>query len=196
MLVVLGKNWRGYPPRNTPPGWRLHLSLESKMTALAAGHLARSGRADAMLLSGGRTAGPDWPSEAEAMRAYIRKKFPDVPDQAILLEESSIDTAENAELIRTMTQDRAPRRITLLTIGFHLPRSLAIFPIHGLPIEHGIASEDVLAERSPRHRAFILKYEKSPRVVAERAKEALLRLLLLVDPKAKIPRLLTRWLRR
>ncbi|MDO8547813.1 MAG: YdcF family protein [Nitrospirales bacterium] len=196
MLVVLGKNWRGYPPRNKPPGWRLHLSLESKMTALAAGHLVRSGRADAMLLSGGRTAGTDCPSEAEAMRAYIRKKFPDVPDQAILLEESSIDTAENAELIRTMTQDRAPQRITLLTIGFHLPRSLALFPIYGLPVERGIASETILAERSPHHQRFIRTFLKSRRVKSETMKEALLRLLLLVDPRAKIPRLLTRWLRR
>lgn len=192
MLVVLGKNWRGYPPRNRPEGWRLHLSIESKLSALAAGHFFRSGRTETILIATGKTAGPDWPSEADAMRRYLMRRFPDIPETAVLLEDASIDTAENAELVAHALRASSPRPITLLTVGFHLPRSLKLFSTYRIAVARGIAAEDMVAQRSPRHRTFIAGYLKSQRVRRERAKEALLRLLLLVDPKAAIPRLLTR----
>ena len=195
-VVVLGKNWRAYPPRNRPAGWRLHLSIESKMAVLAAGHLFRSGHADMILISSGKTAGPDWPSEAEAMRDYLKRRYPGIPDESILLESISIDTPENAEQVSRILRAHEPQPVTLLTIGFHLPRSMKIFRTFGITAERGMASEDVLAERSLHHRTFIVNYLKSWRVKSERVKEALLRLLLLVDPEATIPRLQTKRLRQ
>ncbi|TAL09347.1 MAG: YdcF family protein, partial [Nitrospirae bacterium] len=141
-----------------------------------------------------KTAGRDWPSEAEAMRRYLARRFPGIPGAAIRLEDASLDTADNARMVAALLRASAPLPLTLLTVGVHLPRSLTLFRTFGVAVERGLAAEDVLAERSPRHRAFLLKYTKSPRVAAERLKEALLRLLLVVDPTAVIPGLLTkRW---
>lgn len=197
MLVVLGKNWRGYPPRTRPAGWRLRLSLESKLSALAAGHLFLSGRTDTILIASGKTAGRDWPSEADAMRRYLARRFPGIPEAAVRLEDASLDTADNARLVAALLRASAsaPRSITLLTVGFHLPRSRRLFSTHGLAVEQGVAAEDVVAQRSARHRAFIARYLASRRVRTERVKEALLRLLLVIDPTASIPRLLTKRLR-
>jgi uncharacterized SAM-binding protein YcdF (DUF218 family) len=195
MLVVLGKNWRGYPPRTRPAGWRLRLSLESKISALAAGHLFLSGRTDTILIASGKTAGRDWPSEADAMRRYLARRFPGIPETAVRLEDASLDTADNARLVAALLRASAPRSIALLTVGFHLPRSLRLFSTHGLAVERGVAAEDVVAQRSARHRAFIARYLASRRVRTERVKEALLRLLLVIDPTAAIPRLLTKRLR-
>ena len=89
-VVALGKNWKRSP---------FGPSLESRMNALAAAHLVSTGAGDLLIFSGGRTAGPDRPSEARAMYAYMRRFFSEeqIPEEAVILEETSIDTAANAE---------------------------------------------------------------------------------------------------
>ena len=66
-VIVLGKNWREYPSEKPTQDWKLRLSIESEMSALAAGELFKQGRTERIIFSGGRTAGKDLPSEAAAM---------------------------------------------------------------------------------------------------------------------------------
>lgn len=196
VLIVLGKNWRSYRPQPVGTGKRLYLSLESKLTALAAGHLFLSGAARTLLFSSGHTAGPAWPSEADAMATLLRQRFPAIPASAIRLETVSIDTAENAELVGAMLGPRSIQDVALLTVGFHVRRSVETFRNYGLTVAQGHASEEVLGRCAPAYRPFLRRYRRSPRVRLEQAKEWLLRLWLPLDPRGRLLRLATSRLRR
>lgn len=131
-VVALGKNWRrnlsgvtrqefthlvrdesGKPLidwENNPltnKSYRIYLSLESKMTALAAGQMYVEGKAGKIIFSTGETAGKDpegnpYPTEAEEMKRFMRIFFPKdvIPESAIELESQSFDTAGNAEEVK------------------------------------------------------------------------------------------------
>ncbi len=84
-LVVLGKNWREYPPGKEPQKFKLRLSIESKMSVLAAGEMFKEGLIDKIIFSTGKTAGKEYPSEGEEMIKYLKERYPDIPEEAIIL---------------------------------------------------------------------------------------------------------------
>jgi uncharacterized SAM-binding protein YcdF (DUF218 family) len=85
--------------------------------------LYRAGRAPLLILSGGSL----YPGESEAgqMRQILAEWG--VPTKALLLEERSRNTHENAVEVLRLSQERGLRRILLVTSAFHMPRALAIF---------------------------------------------------------------------
>lgn len=95
-LIVLGKNigvgWNREKIRKTPH----FLSDRSELSVFATGFLFDTGNFKQIIFSGGKTAGADYPSEAKAMKDFLLKEFPEIPEEKIILEENSFDTIENA----------------------------------------------------------------------------------------------------
>lgn len=96
-----------------------------------AARLYHVGKAPKVVLSGGRNDwGSDLPSEAKTMAQFLEDLG--VPQQAILLEERSRNTHENAincvELMRKQGMERA----ILVTSALHMPRSFAALRAQGV----------------------------------------------------------------
>lgn len=168
------------------------------MNALAAGELFVRGEFDAIIFSGGRTAGRHRPSEAAAMHRYLRRHFSmsDVPDSVIVLEEDSIDTAANAEYVAKLLDRRRHAAIALVTTAPHLTVATRLFHNFGLRVNDTFRAEDVLTARSSHHQEFVARYRRSIRARRERAKEAVRRVLLVIDPHGRLLRPVTAALRR
>jgi uncharacterized SAM-binding protein YcdF (DUF218 family) len=184
VLVVLGKNWREKGTR---------LSVESRMNALAAAELSRRLDVEAVILSGGRTAGPEHPSEAALMLTYLQRHGP-IPTR-IVLEEQSIDTFDNAEHVRAILADRLHCAIYLATVDAHLPAAVTSFEANGLRPTAVYPSELLLLSRSPHHAAFVRRYRRSGRAILDRVRERIRMLILRFDRRGRSLRFLTKHLR-
>lgn len=101
--------------------------------ALYAAELYQQGKADRILVSGGRI---EWlsgqTSPAEEM-AYILGLF-QVPSEAILIEPDSRNTYENALYSQKILEPMGIKRIILVTSAAHMPRSVAIFKRLGFEV--------------------------------------------------------------
>ncbi len=193
LVIALGKNWRAYPPKgSTPADFKLHLSLESKMTALAAARLLRDDTTNNVIISTGKTAGNKWPSEAGEMWEYIVQHTNRDKDllKRIYLEEISIDTAGNAEECKKMIDSFDYQDIAILTTRAHLPRASLLFNNYGIEAD-GFASQDVLQEYIAReggmsYEAFLKAYRFSRRNIKENINEMILYpFTWIADPKGK-----------
>jgi uncharacterized SAM-binding protein YcdF (DUF218 family) len=95
---------------------------------LYAARLFRAGKAPLILFSGGAvpflTSRPGG-SEAEAATQLLKEWA--VPGQAILLEDKSRNTRENALFSRPILQSRRISLILLVTSASHMPRASAVF---------------------------------------------------------------------
>ncbi|MBM4121297.1 MAG: YdcF family protein [Nitrospira sp.] len=196
VLIVLGKNWRAYPPqRMSGDNRKLQLSIESRLSTLAAGFLYRANVAPLLVIASGHTAGLAWPSEAAAMRDYLFKRFPDIPGSAVQLDEQSLDTPGNAEHVARFLTQWKTQKVALLTVSFHVPRSKRLFGEFGVKVAHSFSAEEEFAKYAPQYRTFLKNYRRSPRVIIEIMKEWCLRSLLIVDPRGTIPKILTHRIR-
>jgi len=188
-VFVLGKNWRKYPSKENP-GEKLHLSIESKMSAIAAAEMFLSGKTQKIYIFGGKTAGHDHPSEAGAMRDFIIKVYGEGEDAPvspadIIAEEESVDTHENAKEVFKIVEAEKFHKVALLTVGFHMERSEQIFRNHGVEAD-SFSAEEFLGNRSPHYRRFLEEYEGSGRVAFEKEKEMLYKIFLEADPKGTL----------
>jgi uncharacterized SAM-binding protein YcdF (DUF218 family) len=108
---------------------RLHQQsalLEASDRELRAVRLYKAGKAPLILASGGGfhvTAGR--PAESYAMSALMKEWG--VPQQAILIEDRSTNTRENALFSFEILNARQIRRILLVTSASHMPRAAAAF---------------------------------------------------------------------
>lgn len=97
---------------------------------LAAGARAwLAGRAPTIILSGGSEGGE---SEARMMATAIARLG--VPASALLLEERSRDTRENASFTAALADRRGMRRIALITSSLHMPRASLLFHDAGFTV--------------------------------------------------------------
>ena len=192
-LIVLGKNWRELPEKDADPNnEKVNLSLESKMTARAALEMYQNGRVGQIILSGGKTAGENWPSEAEAMKDYMVLKYAaqlkkesnledvkaelDKLTNAVILEEQSIDTKTNAVEVKEIFDAHKLKNAALLTVGFHLDRAQNEFSNNGITTQ-GFASEEVMKTYCPMlyERFYDQKYRHSPRHLKQEVWEKVIR---------------------
>lgn len=188
-IVTLGKN---IGVRHTPAEIRTkhdHLSPESKINAFAAGLSWQEGTT--IIFSTGQTAGASIPSEAQLMKGYLKRVFPNIPDSDIILEEKSIDTAGNAEEVSKILKAKGVEDVTLLSTGFHVGNAKILFERYGVKVRNVIVSEKVMKEHS-RHPDRVRTYFNSDIIKKERKKELVRRILLsTIDPKGKILRWFT-----
>ena len=96
-----------------------------------AARLYHAGKAPKVLLSGGRN---DWradrPSQAETMAQFLSDLG--VPSEAIILEERSRSTYENAIYCAEAIQAAGMQSALLVTSALHMPRSLAVLRSAGV----------------------------------------------------------------
>jgi uncharacterized SAM-binding protein YcdF (DUF218 family) len=184
VLIVLGKNIGIESTGEDIRRDNFHLSTDSRLNVLASGMLYEPG----MIIfdSTGQTAGPDIPSEAEAMRKYRAVHFKDIPAINQLLEDDSVDTAGNAEKMAEKLREIPHGEVRLVTVGYHLENATKLFERYGVKIAKGYASEKEVKRRSSHHAAYIERWEKSERVKKEKRKELVRKGFLLVDRKGKI----------
>jgi len=89
--------------------------------------LYKRGFAPVIIISGGTTVfeGDEWLTEAEMMRRYAR--IWGVPDEAIILEETSSSTVENAQFCREICARRGYRSILLVASPYQSRRARRTF---------------------------------------------------------------------
>jgi len=211
-ILAHGKNWE-FPIPADPADIRL--SMDSRFTAVAAGILYASGVADRIIFSTGKTAGDAYPTEAGEQFGVLREHFTDqeVPDDVVIPEEDSFDSAGNIEQTRQMVDDGIISGAHILSVTYHLPRLVRLARRYELPVL-GVHSSDRIVGRSRfavphlRDRPFYygraLLYEARERrtirpitrTVAQLGLEAVGTTLLTVDPNGDgVSRLVTRNLR-
>lgn len=123
-IVVLGGN-----TANGRANWFLPYDKDTAIvrvdTALA---LYEAGRAPKVVLSGGALEGDV--SEARGMAHVL--KLQGIPDEALVLENSSRTTYENATLTEEELKEHGFKRILLVTSALHMPRAMAAFSKQGV----------------------------------------------------------------
>jgi uncharacterized SAM-binding protein YcdF (DUF218 family) len=127
-IVVLGGGenyaWLGDAPYVDPDDL-----ASSRVAAGARAWLA--GRAPWIVLSGGRS-GRSGHSEADRM-AYAIERL-GIPRNALVLEERSRDTSDNARFTAAIARERGIHRIALVTSSLHMPRASLLFRQAGLEV--------------------------------------------------------------
>ena len=93
-----------------------------------AAQLYLAGRAPKVVLSGGALEGDV--SEARGMAHAIRQQG--VPENALILENSSRTTYENAALTEDTLKSRGIGKVLLVTSALHMPRAMAAFSKQGV----------------------------------------------------------------
>lgn len=141
-IVVLGGAVEG-----ALPPWRPYPDLTSAGDRVwHAARLYRAGKAPLIVLSGGTTHEGEEP-EAQAMRKFLVDLG--VPEAAMLLEEKSTTTTENAADTARLLQARGIRRILLVTSALHMRRARALFERVGFQVIPAPTDYEV------SHRAFV-----------------------------------------
>jgi uncharacterized SAM-binding protein YcdF (DUF218 family) len=97
-----------------------------------AARLFHAAKAPMLILSGGYDPERHAYSEARAMAAFLTDLG--VPDQAMVLEEQSRNTRQNAANSAALLKARGIDRILLVTSALHMPRAMALFTAQGLQV--------------------------------------------------------------
>lgn len=128
ILVLGGATREQSPPRP------MHELNEAGDRLLYATTLYNAGAAPRILVSGGAALylGPSGISEAEVMAAQLAAMG--VPPDAILLEDASRNTWENAINSAPLLQAEGVESILLVTSAMHMPRAVAIFNSLGIAV--------------------------------------------------------------
>jgi uncharacterized SAM-binding protein YcdF (DUF218 family) len=117
---------------------------ELKHSRLAAGARAwQAARAPLIILSGGGNG--RGVSEAETMAAAIAKTG--IPASAIMLEDSSDSTRDNARMTAMMAREHGMRTVLLVTSSVHMPRAALLFRNAGVDVVPVPVPESKLGER-------------------------------------------------
>jgi uncharacterized SAM-binding protein YcdF (DUF218 family) len=127
VAVVLGG---GMEPPERPAGPANLRAAADRVVHAAA--LYHAGKASKLLLSGGHNAATSAQPEAQVMAALLHRLG--VPQSALMLEEASRNTRENAEYSRVLLDALGVDEILLVTSALHMRRSVARFEAVGLRV--------------------------------------------------------------
>jgi hypothetical protein len=144
----------GYGPVLQAQATQARLTLPAKLNALAAGMLFQQAKSHSLLFSGGATGGSALPSEAQLMAHYVQRRF-HLPKDVCILHEQPTDTLDNfIFLANWLDQHPYQLRILYLCLAHHLERVERLAEWFGIAGDF-VTAQDVLASRSPRHRAWL-----------------------------------------
>lgn len=125
-IVVLGGHTAG-----GRPNWFEDYVPEKRITRSdTAAQIYHAGRAPLIVLSGALLDGST--SEAQTMAATLEREH--VPSQALILEERSQNTRENAVFSRQALGARQLGPVLLVTSALHMPRAMATFKRLGMDV--------------------------------------------------------------
>lgn len=123
-IVVLGGN-----TANGRMNWFLPYDKDKAVVRVdTAIDLYKAGRAPKVVLSGGALEGDI--SEARGMAHVMKQQG--VPDEALLLENASRTTYENATQTEEELKEHGVKRVLLVTSALHMPRAMAAFSKQGI----------------------------------------------------------------
>lgn len=129
----------------------------SRLAAAARAWLA--GRAPIVILSGGggRNGSGRGPSEANRMASAIVSLG--VPSSALVLEDRSRDTEQNASFTAELARQRGIRKVLLVTSSLHMPRASLLFSEAGfdvvpVPVPEGLIRQGWADRWIPTRRAL------------------------------------------
>jgi uncharacterized SAM-binding protein YcdF (DUF218 family) len=97
-----------------------------------AARLFHAGKAPLLVMSGGSDVSKSTTSEAEVMRQFAMDLG--VPIDAIVLEERSRNTRENAQFSAEMLKAQGVKSILLVTSALHMRRAVALFESQDLTV--------------------------------------------------------------
>lgn len=97
-----------------------------------AARLFHAGKAPLLVLSGGSDPAVSSTSEAQAMGGLMNDLG--VPDTALLLEEHSRNTRQNAQFTADLLRQRGVSHILLVTSALHMPRAVPLFEAQGFTV--------------------------------------------------------------
>ncbi len=164
------------------------LTVESRMSALAASYLFKKGLENKLIFSGGHTKGKQNLSEAEKMYDYSRQSLSlDIKD--VILEEHSIDTAGNAGEVKRYLSEKDS--VILVSFGFHLRRARLIFENYGINVKNQFSSERTLKEDYSAYKELIKEFNLLRKIDKLLREMLLIFLVCTIDPKGKILRIIT-----
>lgn len=155
-------------PGKQPTSGRLNVF--GRLNGLAAGMLSRFGWIDKFIFTGGKTGGPQRPSEAALMACVAQEKFTMSPTYAIL-EQESYNTIQNLVYVANIIDSHSPYKTQILFVGmgYHLSQ---IKEIANLVILEGdfLSTEDVVRLRSAHHRCYldVLLHPENPGSIREK----------------------------
>lgn len=147
-VIILGKNVGYLGSKKKIRNSKNYLSRKSEVNAIAAGLIYKNGKTKKLIFTGGKTTGENYPSEAEAMKNFLLLKFPDIPDESILLEDKSFDTKQNVEFTKEIINENNFRNIAFLTTSSHIKRSKMLFEKIALTLD-SISSQEIIKKYSP-----------------------------------------------
>jgi uncharacterized SAM-binding protein YcdF (DUF218 family) len=124
-IVLLGGAMRGDPRMGILPD--LNQYADRLVHAVA---LYKAGKARQLLLTGGSPPGSR--SEAQLMQDVLAVMG--IPPEAIILEDQSKNSHDNAVNSARMLRERGMNRILLVTSAFHMPRAVPLFERQGLEV--------------------------------------------------------------
>ncbi|OZI19453.1 hypothetical protein CAL26_17700 [Bordetella genomosp. 9] len=141
-IVVLGGNIA-----NDRANWFLPYERETAIRRFqTAEQLYDAGRAPRIVLSGGALSGDV--SEAEGMAHALRQSG--VPRSAMILENDSRTTYENAILTEGQLKEHNIRTVLLVTSALHMPRAMAAFRKQGVTAIPAPSQPQIELPASPR----------------------------------------------
>ena len=133
---------------SVPPDWPYPDLDRGADRVWHAARIYHAGRAPLVVISGGRQA---WlgerPSEAAAMQEFLADLS--VPADAVLVEDRSASTRENAVFTAELLSARGIDRVLLVTSALHMQRALASF--HAVGIDAVPAATDFEVMPEPNH---------------------------------------------
>lgn len=156
VIVVLGGGAR----HQSPPRLTAEVN-EAGDRLLYAARLYHASAAPIILVSGGNSkwSGPITGSGADAMSEILQ--LAGVPEDAILLEDFSSNTYENAVQSVEILETLKVKNVILVTSAMHMPRSVLVFSAFDLeltpaPTDYYITDKDRTYLRSPDFRIQIM----------------------------------------
>lgn len=108
-----------------------------------AARLFHAYRAPLVLLTGGSDPEHSATSEAEAMQQFMADLG--VPEKAMVLENRSRNTSQNAEYSAKVLAEQGVSRILLVTSAYHMPRAKRLFEAQGLEVVPVATDHEVLS---------------------------------------------------
>ena len=158
-IIILGGNWRGYPYRFKPvvKGGKevLDISLRSKINCMAAGEMYKKGLTGKIIIGTGQSAGKKWPSEAQAMKEYILRKYKDVKKENILIQEKTMETFSELDEDIKLARKNGLDRLALMTVNTQLPRCRKYLEERGEKLDYLYSEEEF--KKMGRHYAGLQK---------------------------------------
>ncbi|MFH1452295.1 MAG: YdcF family protein [archaeon] len=166
-VIILGGNWKGYPyklkPRKRGEKEFLDISFRSKMNCVTAAEMYKEGLARKIIIGTGQSAGKKWPSEAQAMKNYILRKYKGISREDILTHEKTLDTYDEIDEDLKLARENGLINLVLATVNTQLPRARKYLESKGEHLGY-ISSEEVFKTLGRQHEKLAEGYAESPAV--------------------------------